>query len=210
MGIRYGLLAALTLILASALVWDGLHPPEGNRLSPREEPAREDMAIVVVGGKPVPLPPPPPPGASIPGVILPLDGGTAAEAAAPTPSEEGAYTVEKGDSLGLIAQKTLGTTRKAADLARFNGMTLDAPLKVGQALKIPPQVAAPAVATVLPPPAPAKAPAAKRTHTVAPGDGLFALAKRYYGDGSRFRAIAEANGLDPDAPLKVGSELRIP
>jgi nucleoid-associated protein YgaU len=162
-------------------------------------------------------------------VVVPPE--PAADTAAPSPTAEGVYTVEKGDSLGLIAQKTLGTTRKAAEIARFNGMAVDAPLRVGQELKIPPQAPAAAAAPAPPPPvrpattAAAKAPAAKapaanapatkapganRSHVVARGDGLFALAKRYYGDGARFREIAEANGLDPDAPLKVGSELRIP
>ena len=56
MGLRYGLLAALTLVLASALLWDRLHPPAGNRLFPRDEPAREDLAVVVVGGAPKPEP----------------------------------------------------------------------------------------------------------------------------------------------------------
>jgi nucleoid-associated protein YgaU len=171
-----------------------------------------------VGGTPVPLPAPPPPGAALPGVVLPDEGQGGPEA--PASSTEGVYTVEKGDSLGLIAQKTLGTTRKAGEIAKFNGMSIDAPLKVGQELKIPPQVPAAlaGTATTAPPPpataspsaAPVKAPAAKRAHTVGRGDSLFGLAKRYYGDGSRFRAIAEANGLDPDAPLKVGSELRLP
>ncbi len=197
MGLRYGLLVVLTLVLASALVWDGLHPPGTGRLSPREGPAPEDVAVVVVGGSPLPLPPPPSPS--------PLPGIPGGDSPAPPPSEEGVYTVEKGDSLGLIAQKTLGTTRKAPDLARFNGMTLETPLRVGQELRIPPAVGAAA-----PPSASRPSTAAPRTHTVEKGDALFALAKRYYGDGSRFRALAEANGLDPEAPLKVGSALRIP
>jgi nucleoid-associated protein YgaU len=52
--------------------------------------------------------------------------------------------------------------------------------------------------------------AAKGSHRVGKGDTLYSLARRYYGDGKRFRDIAEANGLDPADPLPVGKELRIP
>ena len=212
MGIRYGLLAALTLVMACVLFWDRLHPPADARLLSREEPAREDVAVVVVGGRPVPLPPAPSPTASLPGVVVSAE--PTAEVVADA-TKEGVYVVESGDSLGLISQKTLGTARKAAEIARFNGMAVDAPLKVGQELKIPPAAAPVAPQVQAQVPAPATVPAkpaveGKRTHTVARGDSLFALSKRYYGEGSGFRAIAEANGLDADSPLKVGSEIRIP
>jgi nucleoid-associated protein YgaU len=194
MGLRYGLLAALTLILASALVWDRLHPPDVNRLASREEPAREDLAVVVVGGKPEGLPPPPPADAAQ------APAGAPVAAVAPVPAEEGTYTVESGDTLGLIAQKTLGTSRKAADLARFNGISVDTPLRVGRELRIPPQ-AGPSVP---------QAAAPRKTHTVGHGETLFSIAKKYYGDGGKYRALAESNGLDPDSPLKVGREILLP
>ncbi len=182
---------------------------------------------MVLGGKPETLAAPPPPAASMPGggpagVLAAADGG----AAPPGIGSDGPYTVESGDTLGQIALKTLGSSRRAADLAKFNGIPVDSPLKVGQELRIPPAAPAsapapaPAGSPQAQPPAQAKAsappdPAApakdgKRTHTVGKGDTLFALAKRYYGDGGRFRGLAEANGLDPDEPLKVGTELKVP
>ena len=208
MGLRYGLLAALTLVLASALLWDRLHPPAGNRLFPRDEPAREDLAVLVVGGAPKPEP-------------LPAAGpaAAAADSAADTSGGQDEVTVEHGDTLSSLAQRTLGTSRKAADLAKFNGIRLDAPLRIGQVLRIPPPApptgpaaagpagAAPSAATPAPVPTPAEA---AKSCTVAHGDTLYALAKRYYGDGGKFRRIAEANGLDPEEPLRVGVELRIP
>ena len=239
MGLRYGLLAALTLILASGLVWDRLHPAREARLDPREEPAREDLAVVVVGGTPVPLAPPPPPAASMPGAVLPADAGP--DAAQEAPRDE--YTVEKGDTLGGIAQRTLGTTRRAAELARCNGIALDTPLQVGQVLRMPSSPPAPpppgpaAAATrdaagieaesgrglrlksgavpriLLPeaapgPPGSARVPG--RTHRVVTGDSLFSLARRYYGDGTKFGEIARANGIDPEETLRPGRELLIP
>ena len=50
-----------------------------------------------------------------------------------------------------------------------------------------------------------------RTHDVASGDTLSALAKRYYGDASKYHRIFEANRdqlSDPDK-IKVGQKLKI-
>jgi nucleoid-associated protein YgaU len=217
MGLRYGLLAALTLVLASALLWDRLHPPKENRLFPRDEPAAADLALLVVGGRPEPLPPAPRPGARPPQEAA---GGPYAAPEEETPaSEESEVVVEKGDSLGAIAQRTMGSSRKAAELARYNGMSLDSPIREGQVLRVPPAAPAAAASSTAPrtaaaPKSPGAAPAPSadhdRSHRVEKGDTLFALAKRFYGDGSQFRRIADANGLDPEEPLRAGRELRIP
>ncbi len=206
MGFRYGLLAALTLFLASALLWDRLHPPATNRLFPRDEPDPQDLAVLVVGGTPRPEPLP-----------APSPEGPAAAAEAPPGADGGPeeITVEKGDTLSTLALRNLGTSRKAADLAKHNGIRLDSPLRVGQVLRIPrasPLPVAPGEG-VAPPalqPSPDPPGEASRIHTVAGGETLFALAKRYYGDGGKFGRIARANDLDPEAPLRVGRELRIP
>jgi nucleoid-associated protein YgaU len=215
MGLRYGLLAVLTLVIASALAWDRLHPPETNRLFPRDEPSRSDLAVVVLGGRPEP--PPPPPAST----AAPSATGTSPP---PGAGEEpdGTYRVEAGDSLGQIALKTMGSSRKAGELAKFNGISVDAPLKVGQEIRIPPAApagpvpgtgAGTASASARAPAAPAPAAPAKgadRTCRVGKGDTLFGLARKYYGDGGRYRDLAEANGLDPDQPLRVGTELKLP
>lgn len=48
---------------------------------------------------------------------------------------------------------------------------------------------------------------APREHVVARGDTLWRIARRY---GTSVRAIAEANGLDAKAALRVGRRLRLP
>ena len=62
-----------------------------------------------------------------------------------------------------------------------------------------------------PPPKPAKAPEA-RTYTVASGDSLSKIAKKFYGDANKWKRIFEANKdtiKNPDL-IHPGQVLRIP
>ena len=47
------------------------------------------------------------------------------------------YTVKKGDTLGSISKKFFGTTTKWKEIARANGISNAAKIKVGQSLEIP-------------------------------------------------------------------------
>ncbi|MFO8075349.1 MAG: LysM peptidoglycan-binding domain-containing protein [Egibacteraceae bacterium] len=49
-----------------------------------------------------------------------------------------------------------------------------------------------------------------RTHEVTESDTLYTIAQEYYGDGSKFTLITEANNLSRDDPLRVGQVLEIP
>ncbi|WP_026425715.1 LysM peptidoglycan-binding domain-containing protein [Actinokineospora inagensis] len=53
-------------------------------------------------------------------------------------------------------------------------------------------------------------PETRRSHRVVAGDSLPQLAWREYGDATRWRVIAEANGIDDPMVLPVGSELLLP
>jgi len=66
------------------------------------------------------------------------------------------------------------------------------------------QAAAPAAEEVVPPP-----PAAQ-TYTVEPGDTLWAIAERFYGDGNRYQEIADASGIDNPDAINPGQVLTIP
>lgn len=68
-------------------------------------------------------------------------------------------------------------------------------------------VASTSVTTDEPAPAAPEPAAAAREHVVARGDTLWRIARRY---GTTVRAIAEANGLRVNAPLRLGRVLRIP
>ncbi len=58
-----------------------------------------------------------------------------------------------------------------------------------------------------PPPPPAPEP---RTYTVEPGDTLWAIAERFYGDGNRYQEIANASGIPNPDLINPGQVLTIP
>jgi hypothetical protein len=61
-----------------------------------------------------------------------------------------------------------------------------------------------------PPPPPPPPPPAPRTHTVASGDTLWAIAERFYGDGSKYQVIADASGISNPDLIHPGQVLTIP
>src|SRR6516225_8499422 len=59
----------------------------------------------------------------------------------------------------------------------------------------------------------AKEPAAEpevRTYTVESGDSLWAIAERFYGDGSKYQVIADASGIPNPDLIQPGQVLTIP
>ncbi|OIN77998.1 LysM peptidoglycan-binding domain-containing protein [Mycobacterium malmoense] len=51
---------------------------------------------------------------------------------------------------------------------------------------------------------------AARTYTVVSGDSLWAIAERFYGDGSKYQVIAEASGIPNPDLIQPGQVLTIP
>jgi len=51
---------------------------------------------------------------------------------------------------------------------------------------------------------------AARTYTVESGDTLWAIAERFYGDGSKYQAIADASGVSNPDLIQPGQVLTIP
>jgi nucleoid-associated protein YgaU len=64
-----------------------------------------------------------------------------------------------------------------------------------------------AVAEEVPEPAPEPA---ARTYTVVSGDTLWAIAERFYGDGNKYQAIADASGVPNPDLIYPGQVLTIP
>ncbi|MFE3053578.1 LysM peptidoglycan-binding domain-containing protein [Nocardia sp. NPDC059239] len=82
-----------------------------------------------------------------------------------------------------------------------SGTNTDNPLPAPE----PVQAQAAAVVEDVPPPPPAA-----QTYTVEPGDTLWAIAERFYGDGNRYQEIANASGIDNPDLIQPGQVLTIP
>jgi nucleoid-associated protein YgaU len=68
----------------------------------------------------------------------------------------------------------------------------------------------PAVAAEPAAPPPPPPPPAARTYTVVSGDTLWAIAERFYGDGSKYQVIADASGVSNPDLIYPGQVLTVP
>jgi LysM repeat protein len=156
-------------------------------------------------GTPVPL------DAASPTPALLRPAATATEppesaAAAATPSQPaagsagggGTYTIQRGDSLGSIAEKFGVTT--AAILTLNPGITNPDVLVVGQEVKLP---AGPSVSA----PASSGEGSGQQVHVVQRGETLSSIARRY---GVTVAAMQQANNLANPDQIIVGQRLAIP
>lgn len=107
------------------------------------------------------------------------------------------HTVVPGDTLWDLAQRFYGDPWLFALIAAANHIPNPNLIFPGHVLVIPPRPG--------PPP-----PSAPVTHTVVPGDTLWDLAKRFYGDPFRYHQIAAANGITNPDLIFPGQVLVIP
>jgi LysM repeat protein len=107
-------------------------------------------------------------------------------------SNAGTYVVRPGDTLSAIAGR-LGVSVRA--LADANGITDPNRVFAGQSLDVP---GAPAAAPSTP---------SGRTHVVAAGETLTAIAARY---GTSVGAIVDANAIRDPNRVRIGTRLVIP
>jgi LysM repeat protein len=96
-----------------------------------------------------------------------------------------------GDTLWGLAEHYYGEPRLHPVLAAANGIADPKNLAVGRSIVIPDL-------------------GSRRVHEVVPGDTLWDLAQRYYGDGTLWPHIAAANGITDPRALPVGVLLWIP
>lgn len=127
----------------------------------------------------------------------------------------GTYTVKIGDNLWKIAQEQLGDGLKWREIAEANDIPIGNPsLKVGQELIIPGRELAEAEITPTPEvevqisPTPIElagepetaigetpeTAVGPQTYTVVRGDTLWSIAQRFYGNGSQWHKIFDAQG----------------
>lgn len=140
---RYGLLAAVTLVVLCLLLADRMRPsarradlPAGDRLvrlqiggdrpraagPPQRKRDAADPGVVRGGSPPVPEAPP---GPSPP--------------ARPEPESARTHVVRSGETLAAIARAELGTSRRAGEIAALNGLADPDVIRAGQTLRLPPR-----------------------------------------------------------------------
>ena len=118
------------------------------------------------------------------------------------------YLVQDGDTLGHIAQRELGSTRYVGEIEKLNEGIDSKRLRAGQAINLPTHVRGVDAARSGESPT---FPAGTRTHSVVGGDTLWTIAARYYGHGSRYQRILDANdGMSEDDVLQIGSRIAVP
>lgn len=103
------------------------------------------------------------------------------------------YTVQKGDSLWGIAQKTLGDGNRYREIMSLNSLT-STTIHAGLILQIPSgtgQVAS------------------TKTYTVKKGDSLWKIAQSLLGNGARYNEIMLLSGLT-STTIHVGQTLTVP
>lgn len=137
-----------------------------------------------------------------------------------TPSQD-TYVVQKGDTLGEIATRFLGSSIKYKELYEYNKDILGSAnrIYVGQVIKLTSTAVRPAIqATTVVPTTVAPTTVAPttntlgNTYTIQAGDTLWNISARSYGNGKHFNAIYEANKgiLKSATQLSIGQVITIP
>jgi soluble lytic murein transglycosylase-like protein len=129
--------------------------------------------------------------------------------AASTAQASVSHTVEPGETLFSIAAASNLTTRS---VAVANGLREDAQLLAGSTISVPSEQEAAAALSragiaVSPPGVGSGAPAPLGAYSVRSGDTLSSIAAN---SGIGTGELAWMNGLDPSAPLLVGTVLKLP
>jgi LysM repeat protein len=110
----------------------------------------------------------------------------------------------------LVLQDDRNLVLYAADGPAWSTKTeTDAPPPPAPEAEAEPEAAPEAVEEPVAEAAPEPEPAV-RTYTVESGDSLWAIAERFYGDGSKYQAIADASGVPNPDLIQPGQVLTIP
>jgi len=126
------------------------------------------------------------------------------------------HVVQKGETLSAISKDYYGTSGKWRDILAANDGVLQNPTRLmpNMRLIIPDVSGGNVTADRGAERRPTLSTSGKnmRTHTVVKGDNLYRIARKYYGNGTKWREIRSANKHLISSPqdLKPGMVLRIP
>ena len=139
-------------------------------------------------------------------VPTPLSGETAQ--AIPMPAtfsnDVRVVVVRQGDTLGAIAKRELGESKRYKDIMRWNGIKDDTGIQIGMELRLMLDEVAPEVIPVK------MGPTTQQSYTVQSGDFLGGISQKFYGTSKKIDVILKANNLKNANSLSVGQTLIIP
>jgi len=115
------------------------------------------------------------------------------------------YTVQWGDTLWDIAQRTTGDPYRYGDIANYNGIDPNAVLNTGVEIWVPGNNSTGTTVETT-----TENSDEWVRYTVQWGDTLWDIAQRTTGDPYRYGDIANYNGIDPNAILNTGVEIWVP
>ena len=117
------------------------------------------------------------------------------------------YKIKKGDTLGLIAQRQLGSARLVGRIKELNPGVDENKLQIGKPLILPPRAEeAPKQES----PNKAVASGAYRTYRVRKGDNLEKIAQSQLGSRSRWVDVRKMNpNVDPRR-MQIGGTIKLP
>ena len=132
---RYGLLAAVTLVVLCLLLADRLRPSARRP----DLPPPDRLVRVEIGG--VEERPRPPRRAVAPRPVERVPAREPPPAPEPEPEPEPARThvVRPGETLSSIARAALGSSRRVDEIASLNGIEDPDSIRAGQELRLPPR-----------------------------------------------------------------------
>jgi nucleoid-associated protein YgaU len=112
--------------------------------------------------------------------------------------------VRQGDTLGAIAKRELGESKRYKDIMRWNGIKDDTGIQIGMELRLMLDEVAPEVIPVK------MGPTTQQSYTVQSGDFLGGISQKFYGTSKKIDVILKANNLKNANSLSVGQTLIIP
>ena len=126
------------------------------------------------------------------------------------PKKEKFYQVKEGDTLWLIAEKFYGSGFNMEDIMKANNLTSPDFIKEGQILIIPSVKPKSPTQGEINNHQTKKVEETKNYYVVQPGDDLWQIALKNYGDGYAWPKIAHANKLSNPDIIEPGTKLIIP
>lgn len=117
------------------------------------------------------------------------------------------YKIKKGDVLGKIAQRELGSADQVKAIRELNPGVEDKKMQVGQLLRLP--VAAKAAPSAAPSAAP-KVEASSKTYKVLDGESPWVISRKVFGTAKYADEIMKLNGIRNAKSIKAGAILKLP